>query len=119
MAEAEVPASSLKLKPMVWSTSLKRNSMSEEARGHEEYRMGLETALKKLASIDAGKDIAKENAEVLATALQPRSISLAVKIFFQVSVDYDGLADKSGTISSLISRFVDVPSWKGMKPKRN
>ena len=43
--------------------------------------MGLETALQEaMASIDAGKEIAKENAEVLAVALQkPKSISSAVK----------------------------------------
>lgn len=53
------------------------NNMSDEARSHEEFRMGLETALKEaLASIDAGKDIARENAEVLAVALQKAKIDI-------------------------------------------
>ena len=91
------------------------NSMSEDARSHEEYRMGLETALKEaLASIDAGKDIAKENAEVLATALQRAKIDIVggEDHFFNnfakslsIGKAIDGLADKSGTISALIERF--------------
>src|SRR5690606_29722316 len=53
------------------------NSMSEQAREHEEFRMSLETAFKEaLASIEAGKEIAKENAEVLAIALQKAHIDI-------------------------------------------
>lgn len=52
-------------------------SMNKEAREHEEFRMSLETALQEaLASIDAGKEIAKENAEVLAVALQKAKIDI-------------------------------------------
>jgi uncharacterized membrane protein YqiK len=93
------------------------NSMSESAREHEEYRMGLETALKEaLASIDAGKDIAKENAEVLATALQKAKIDIVggEDHFFNnfakslsIGKAIDGLAEKSGTISALINRVVE------------
>lgn len=92
------------------------NSMSDQARSHEEYRMGLETALKEaLASIDAGKDIAKENAEVLATALQKAKIDIVggEDHFFNnfakslsIGKAVDGLADKSGTIQALIDRVV-------------
>lgn len=92
------------------------NSMSDQARSHEEYRMGLETALKEaLASIDAGKDIAKENAEVLATALQKAKIDIVggEDHFFDnfakslsIGKAVDGLADKSGTIQTLIDRVV-------------
>ncbi len=92
------------------------NSMSDEARKHEEYRMGLETALKEaLASIDAGKDIAKENAEVLSTALQKAKIDIVggEDHFFNnfakslsIGKAIDGLADKSGVISTLIDRVV-------------
>ncbi|BFM18101.1 flotillin family protein [Maricurvus nonylphenolicus] len=92
------------------------NSMSDQARSHEEYRMGLETALKEaLASIDAGKDIAKENAEVLATALQKAKIDIVggEDHFFNnfakslsIGKAVDGLADKSGTIQTLIDRVV-------------
>ena len=78
--------------------------------------MGLETALKEaLASIDAGKDIAKENAEVLATALQRAKIDIVggEEHFFDnfakslsIGKAIDGLADKSDTISALIDRVV-------------
>lgn len=93
-------------------------TMSDAAREHEEYRMGLETALKEaLASIEAGKDIAKENAEVLATALQKAKIDIVggEDHFFNnfakslsIGKAIDGLADKSGTISALLDRIIDV-----------
>ena len=92
------------------------NTMSVEARAHEEFRMGLETALKEaLASIEAGKYIAKENSEVLATALQRAKIDIVggEDHFFDnfakslsIGKAIDGLADKSGTISALIDRVV-------------
>ena len=51
--------------------------MSADARAHEEFRMQLEAALKQaLASLDAGKEVSRENAEVLATALQNANIEL-------------------------------------------
>ena len=47
------------------------STMSPAARQHEEYRRGLEIAFKEaIAAIEAGKDIAKENAQVLSTALR-------------------------------------------------
>lgn len=92
------------------------NTMSQDAREHEEYRMGLETALKEaLASIDAGKDIAKENAEVLSVALQKAKIDIVggEDHFFDnfakslsIGKAVDGLADKSGTIAALIDRVI-------------
>ena len=95
------------------------NSMSEQARSHEEFRMSLETALKEaLASIEAGKDIAKENADVLATALEKAHIDIVggEDHFFNnfakslsIGKAVDGLADKSSTIASLIDRFVEKP----------
>lgn len=93
------------------------NSMSEDARSHEEYRMGLETALKEaLASIDAGKDIARENAEVLAVALQKAKIDIVggEDHFFNnfakslsIGKAVDGLADKSSTIQALVNRVIE------------
>lgn len=92
------------------------NGMSEKARSHEEFRMGLETALREaLATIDAGKDIAKENAEVLATALGRAKIDIVggEDHFFNnfakslsIGKAIDGLADKSTTISSLVERVI-------------
>ncbi|BFM13397.1 flotillin family protein [Simiduia litorea] len=95
------------------------NSMSAQARAHEEFRMGLETALKEaLASIDAGKEIAKENAEVLATALQKAKIDIVggEDHFFNnfakslsIGKAIDGLAEKSGTLQAILHRLVDTP----------
>lgn len=93
------------------------NTMSEDAREHEEFRMSLETALKEaLAAIDAGKDIARENAEVLAVALQKAKIDIVggEDHFFNnfakslsIGKAVDGLADKSDTISALVNRLID------------
>ncbi len=92
------------------------NTMDEESRSHEEFRMSLETALEEaLASIDAGKEIAKENADVLATALQRAKIDIVggEDHFFNnfakalsMGKAIDGLADKSDTISSIIERVL-------------
>lgn len=114
------------------------NAMSADARQHEEYRMGLEIALKEaLASIDAGKDIAKENAEVLATALQKAHIDIVggEEHFFDnfakslsIGKAVDGFANKSTTIQSLLQHVVEgngdspslldkVLSSKSVKPE--
>ncbi|PCJ39310.1 MAG: hypothetical protein COA99_10475 [Moraxellaceae bacterium] len=92
-------------------------TMSEAAREHEEFRMGLETALKEaLATLDAGKDIARENAQVLAVALEKAKIDIVggEDHFFNnfakslsIGKAIDGLADKSGTISALLDRVID------------
>jgi uncharacterized membrane protein YqiK len=92
------------------------NGMSDQARSHEEYRMGLEVALKEaLATIDAGKEISKENAAVLATALQKAKIDIVggEEHFFDnfakslsIGKAVDGLAQKSSVISGLINRVV-------------
>ncbi|MGP5649134.1 hypothetical protein ACTXPO_10850 [Psychrobacter celer] len=88
-------------------------SMSKEAREHEEFRMGLETALQEaIASIDAGKEIAKENAEVLAVALQKAKIDIVggEAHFFDnfakslsIGKAIDGLAGKSDTLSGILN----------------
>jgi len=93
------------------------DSMSDDAREHEEFRMSLEIALKEaLASIEAGRDIAKENADVLASALQKANIDIVggEDHFFNnfakalsIGKAIDGLADKSSTITSLVSKFVN------------
>lgn len=91
-------------------------SMSKEAREHEEFRMGLETALQEaMASIDAGKEIAKENAEVLAVALQKAKIDIVggEAHFFDnfakslsIGKAIDGLAGKSDTLGGLINTMM-------------
>ncbi len=92
-------------------------AMSDKARNHEEFRMSLETALKEaLASIEAGRDIAKENAEVLATALQKAHIDIVggEGHFFDTFAKslslgkaVDGLASKSGTVAAFLDKFID------------
>lgn len=92
------------------------NSMSVDAREHEEFRMSLDIALKEaLAAIDAGKDIARENAEVLAVALQRAKIDIVggEDHFFDnfakslsIGKAVDGFAGKSDTIQALVNRFL-------------
>ncbi len=92
------------------------NSMSSQAREHEEFRMTLETAFKEaIATIEAGKEIAKENAEVLATALEKAKIDIVggEDHFFDnfakslsIGKAVDGLANKSETISKLLDKVM-------------
>ena len=91
------------------------NAMSDDARQHEEFRMTLETALKEtLASIEAGKEISKENAEVLATALREAKIDIVggEEHFFDTFAKslsmgkaIDGLTNKSDTIQNLLGQL--------------
>lgn len=91
-------------------------NMSTAAREHEEFRMGLETALQEaMASIEAGKEIAKENAEVLAVALQKAKIDIVggEAHFFDnfakslsIGKAIDGLAGKSDTLSGIINTMM-------------
>lgn len=88
------------------------NSMSGQAREHEEFRMALETAFKEaIAAIEAGKEIAKENAEVLGTALERAKIDIVggEDHFFDnfakslsIGKAVDGLANKSDTIGLIL-----------------
>jgi uncharacterized membrane protein YqiK len=94
------------------------NSMSSDARQHEEFRMTLETALKEtMASIDAGKEISKENAEVLGTALREANIDIVggEQHFFDTFAKslsmgkaIDGLTNKSDTIQSLLGKLSSI-----------
>lgn len=92
------------------------NTMSGQAREHEEFRMSLEIAFKEaIASIEAGKEIAKENAEVLAIALQKAHIDIVggEAHFFDnfakslsIGKAIDGLAGKSGVLAAVLDRVV-------------
>jgi hypothetical protein len=96
------------------------NAMSDNARAHEEFRMSLEIAYKEaLAGIDAGKEIAKENAEILAIALQKAHIDIVggeAQFFdnfaksLSIGKAIDGLAGKSGVIQAVLERFVNKPA---------
>ena len=101
--------------------------MNEKARDHEEFRMGLEIAFKEaLATIEAGKDIAKENADVLAVALKQAKIDIVggEDHFFNnfakslsIGKAVDGLADKSETISAVLNAVMDRVSKDESKAK--
>ena len=90
--------------------------MSAQAREHEEFRMSLETAFKEaIASIEAGKDIAKENAEVLATALKEANIDIVggEQHFFDtfskslsLGKAIDGFSTKSSVVSDLLDKVM-------------
>lgn len=92
--------------------------MTGDTREHEEYRMALEIAFKEtLASIDAGKEIAKENAEILAVALQTANIDIVggEEHFFDnfakslsIGKAIDGISGKSDVIKSLLAKVSDV-----------
>ena len=94
------------------------NSMSDDARQHEEFRMTLETALKEtLAAIDAGKDISRENADVLATALKEAKIDIVggEGHFFDTFAKslsmgkaIDGLTNKSETVQALLGKLSNL-----------
>lgn len=93
-------------------------AMTGETREHEEFRMTLETAFKEaLASIDAGKEIAKENAEILAIALQKAHIDIVggEEHFFDnfakslsIGKAVDGLADKSDVVKTLLAKVSSI-----------
>ena len=104
-------------------------SMSKEAREHEEFRMKLETALQEsLASIDAGKEIAKENAEVLSVALQKAKIDIVggEAHFFDnfakslsIGKAIDGLAGKSTTLNGIMNTVMANQAMKATKQADN
>ncbi len=92
--------------------------MTGETRQHEEYRMALETAFKEaLASMEAGKEIAKENAEILAIALQKAHIDIVggEEHFFDnfakslsIGKAVDGLAEKSDVVQMLLAKAASM-----------
>ena len=94
------------------------DALSDKARGHEEFRMMLDTSLKQaLASIDAGKEVSKENAEVIATALRNADIDLVggdggmfENLIKAVSLgkSIEGLVDKSPIVQDLMQRYLGV-----------
>lgn len=91
--------------------------MSEQARDHEEFRMSLETAFKEaMASLDASKEIARDNAEVLSTALQKAKIDIVggEGHFFDtfskslsLGKAIDGVAQKSSTVGAVLAKVME------------
>lgn len=91
-------------------------SLNDTARAHEEFRIQLEKSLEQaLAQIAAGKDIAREQAEVLATALSKANIDIVggEGQFFDsfakslsVGKAIEGVVGKSPLVGELIERFM-------------
>ncbi|RMH91146.1 hypothetical protein EBB59_08365 [Lysobacter pythonis] len=92
--------------------------MSDEARSHEEYRMALQTSLEQaLAQIEAGKEISRENAEVIATALRNARIDLvggeggmfdSLSRAISLGKSVEGFAAKSPLVQELMQRYLGV-----------
>lgn len=101
-------------------------SMSDKARDHEEFRMSLETAFKEaVASIEAGKDIARENADVLAIALKEAKIDIVggEEHFFDTFAKslslgkaIDGVSTKSNVVAELLEKVLDKPGEREDSP---
>lgn len=91
-------------------------SMSDQAREHEEFRMSLEAAFKEaMSSIEAGKAVARDNADVLSVALQKAKIDIVggEQHFFDTFAKslslgkaVDGFVSKSNTAQALMSKFM-------------
>ncbi|WP_202843692.1 flotillin family protein [Luteimonas saliphila] len=98
------------------------DALSDDARGHEEYRMALDTSLKQaLASIEAGKEISKENAEIIATALRNADIDMvggdggmfdSLVRAISLGKSIEGLADKSPVVQELMQKYLGIDRGK-------
>lgn len=92
------------------------DTMSEQARGHEEFRMQLEKTFEQaMAAIAANKDVAKEQADVLAAALSKAKIDIVggEGEFFNsfakslsVGKAIEGVAGKSPIVQDLLARLM-------------
>lgn len=98
------------------------NAMSDSARGHEEFRIQLEKSLEQaLAAIAANKEIAKEQAELLAAGLAKTKIDVVggEGEFFEkfskalaVGKSLDGFINTSSVAQNTIQQIVSLVSQK-------
>jgi uncharacterized membrane protein YqiK len=94
-------------------------AMSDTARAHEEFRMQLEKSFEQaIASIEANKDIAREQAEVLSTALAKANIDIVggEGAFFDsfakalsVGKAVEGVAGKSPIVQEVLQKLLSMP----------
>ncbi|MEW5926269.1 MAG: hypothetical protein AB1941_02165 [Gemmatimonadota bacterium] len=94
------------------------DSLSDRARAHEEFRMSLESHMEQaLAAISAGRDVSKENAEVIASALRGANIDLvggdggmfdSLSKALTLGKSIEGFAGKSPIVQDLLERFLGV-----------
>lgn len=103
------------------------DSLSDNARGHEEFRMTLETHLEQaMAAIEAGREVSKENAEVIATALRNANIDLvggdgglfeSFSKALSLGKAVEGFVGKSPIAQDLLERFLRVPKPEPREPQ--
>jgi uncharacterized membrane protein YqiK len=94
------------------------DSLSDRARTHEEFRMTLEAHVEQaMASISAGREISKENGEVIASALRNANIDLVggdggmfetLSKALTLGKSIEGFAGKSPIVQDLMERFLGV-----------
>ncbi len=89
-------------------------TMDEKTQQHEEFRMSLEKAFEEaIAAIDANKEIAQENADVLATALRQANIDIvggegdffeAFAKSLHIGKAVEGAVNKSPAIKAILEK---------------
>jgi hypothetical protein len=94
------------------------SSLSDQARAHEEFRMQLEKSFEQaIASIEANKEIAREQAEVLSTALAKANIDIVggEGAFFDsfakalsVGKAVEGVASKSPIVQEVLQKLMSM-----------
>ena len=104
------------------------DSLSDTARAHEEFRMALEKQFDQaIAAIEANKQIARDQAEVLGAALSKAKVEIiggGGDVFdtfakgLSLGKAVEGMADKSPVVQDLLSKFIGergkgAPSSKG------
>ena len=107
------------------------SKLDDGARTHEEFRMQLEKNFEQaIASIDASKDIAREQAEVLSAALSKAKIDIVggEGDFFNsfakslsVGKAIEGVAGKSPIVQDLLAKYLgksDADEGKRKVPKK-
>ncbi len=92
------------------------DALSDGARAHEEFRMQLEKSFEQaMASIEANKEIAREQADVLAAALSKAKVDIVGGSgeFFEsfakalsVGKAIEGVAGKSPLVQDLMAKFL-------------
>ena len=94
------------------------DALSDNARQHEEFRMQLEKNLEEtLATIAANKDIAKDQAEVLAAAMSKANIDIvggegdffnAFAKSLSVGKAIEGVVGKSPVVQDILARVLNI-----------
>ncbi|NUO74945.1 flotillin family protein [Lysobacter sp. 5GHs7-4] len=101
------------------------DALSDNARAHEEFRMQLEKSFEQaIASIEANKEVAKEQADVLAAALSKANIDIVggEGEFFNsfakalsVGKAIEGVAGKSPIVQDVLQKLLSLQGDKAGK----